>query len=137
MSALGDEVQHTSLAVLVAGIPVLYRRVLHLGPVLYNDLHYGGVQLVLVAHGGSTTLQIGHIGIVVAHYQGALELACTHGIDAEIGAQFHRAPHALGDVYKTAVGEHSRVQCGKVVVSVRNYSAKVFADKVGMVLYSL
>ena len=95
------------------------------------------MQLVLVAHGGGTAFQIGHIGIIVAHYQGALELARTHSIDTEIGAQFHGAPDALGDVDKTSVGEYGRVQCGEIVVAIRHHRTKVLAHQVGMVLHRL
>ena len=137
VSALGNEVQHTTLTVLVAGIPVLYGRVLYLCPVLYHYLHDGGMQLVLVAHGGGTAFQIGHVGIIVAYYQGALELARAHGIDAEVGAQFHGASDALGDVDKTSVGEYGRVQCGEIVVAVWHHRAKIFAHQVGVVLHRL
>ena len=137
MSAFGHKVKHTTLAVLVAGIPVLYGGVFHLCPILYHYLHDGGMQLVLIAHGSSTTFQIGNIGVIVAHYQRALELTSTHGIDAEVGTQLHWASDTLGDVHKTTVGEYSRVQSSKVIVAIRYHRAKVFTHKVGVILYCL
>ena len=50
VAALGDEIVDAALALLVAGVPVLHRRVLDLGVVERDQLDHGGVQLVLVAH---------------------------------------------------------------------------------------
>src|SRR5690606_3235039 len=58
VSALGHKVVDTTLAVLVAGIPVLYRGILDLGIVQRHELDHGGVQLVLVPHGGRTAFEV-------------------------------------------------------------------------------
>ena len=84
-ASFGHEVIDTAIAVLIAGIPVLNGGILHFGAVFHYYLHYGGVQLVLVAHRGCAAFEIRHIRLVVGHYQRALKLACSAGIDAEIG----------------------------------------------------
>src|SRR6267143_4779373 len=50
LAALGDEVVNAAAPLLVAGVPVLDRRVLDGGVVQSDELDDGGVQLVLVAH---------------------------------------------------------------------------------------
>ena len=70
-----------------------------------DDLDDGSVQLVFVAHGGRAAFEVGDVGIVVGNDQGALELSCIAGVDAEIAAELHRTAYALGDIDKGAVGE--------------------------------
>ena len=84
-ASFGHEVIDTAIAVLIAGIPVLNGGILHFGAVFHYYLHYGGMQLVLIAHRGGAAFEIRHIRLVVGHYQRALKLACSAGIDAEIG----------------------------------------------------
>ena len=86
VSALRHKVQHTTFAVLVARIPVLYRRVLHLSTVIDYYLHNGGVQLVLVAHRSGTALKVRYVGIVVGNDEGTFKLSCTFGVDTEVRA---------------------------------------------------
>ncbi len=132
MSALGDEVIHTALPLSIARVPVLHGTVLHFGTAVDHYLHNGGMQLVLVTHRCRTAFEIGHIGIVVCHYQRAFELSRVAGIDAEVCRQLHGAADTFGDVDKRAVGEHSRVECGKEIVLIGDYRAKVLAYEVGM-----
>ncbi len=105
----GDEVINASLAVFIAGIPVLDCAVFHLASLLADDLYNGGMKLVLIAHRGCASLKIAHIGVIVGHNQRSLKLAYAGGVDAEICAEFHRASHSLGDIHKRTVGEHCRV----------------------------
>ena len=49
-TALGDEVIDTALALGIAGVPVLHRRVLDLGIVQRHQFHHRCVQLVFIAH---------------------------------------------------------------------------------------
>ena len=55
-TSLGDKVVDATLAVLVTRVPVLHRRVLHLGVLRRADLHHRRVQLVLVVRRGGATL---------------------------------------------------------------------------------
>src|SRR5690606_2571398 len=110
VTALGDEVVDAAHAVLVARIPVLHRGILDLGIVQRNEFDHGGVQLVLVTHGRRTAFQVADAGAFVGDDQGPLELTGVGVVDAEIGGQFHRAFHSLGNVDEGTVGEHGRIQ---------------------------
>ena len=90
------------------------------------------MQLVLVADGSGAALEIRHIGVVVGHDERAFELSRTGGVDAEVGAQLHRAAHALGDVDEGAVGEHRRVEGGVEIIGVGHDLAQIFAHKLGI-----
>ena len=59
------------------------------------------------------------------------------GIDAEIGAQFHGATNALGNIYERAVREDCRVKGCKEVVPVRHHAAQVFAHQFGVFFHRL
>jgi hypothetical protein len=85
--ALGDEVVDAADAVLVAGIPVLHRRILDVGVVQRHQLHHRRVQLVGVELGRGAALEIGHLSALLGNDQRALELARILGVDAEIGRQ--------------------------------------------------
>ena len=74
-AALGHEVVDAALAVLVAGIPVLDRRVLDRRVVERDELDDGGVQLVLVAHRRRAALEVAHVRALVGDDQRPLELA--------------------------------------------------------------
>ena len=71
----GDEVINASLAVFIAGIPVLDCAVFHLASLLADDLYNGGMKLVLIAHRGCASLKIAHIGVIAGHNQRSLKLA--------------------------------------------------------------
>ena len=94
------------------------------------------MQLVLISHRGRASLKIAHVGIVVSHNERTLKLTRVTGIDTEIRAEFHRTTHALGDIYKRTVTEHSTVQSSKEIVAVRNYGTKILSDEVWMLLDS-
>lgn len=136
-AALGDEVVDAAAPLLVAGVPVLHGGVLDFGAVFDHDLDDGGVELVLVAHGCGASFEVGHVGVVVGHDEGALELAGAGGVDAEVGAELHGAAHAAGNVDEGAVGEDGRVEGRPVVVAVADYRAEVLAHQVGVVLHGL
>src|SRR5690606_3234178 len=122
---LGDEVVDAADAVLVARVPVLHGGILDLGVFQRNQLNHRRVQLVLIAHRRGAAFQVGHVGLVLADDQRALELAGVAGIDAEIGAQLHRATHAPGNEHEAAIGEHGGVERGEVVVADRHHAAQV------------
>src|ERR1019366_7651484 len=112
-AALGDEVIDTSLAVLVAGIPVLHSGILDLGIVESNEFDHGGVQLVGVAHGRGAAFQVADGSAFVGDDQGALKLPGVLGIDAEIGGELHGTLDTLGDVAEAAVAEDGGVEGGE------------------------
>ena len=116
LPALGDEVVDAALAVLVAGVPVLDRRVLDGRVVEGHQLDHRGVELVLVAHRRRAALQVAHRRALVGHQQRPLELPGLRRVDAEVGGQLHGALHALRDVGERAVGEDRRVERGVEVV---------------------
>ena len=120
VATLGDEVQHTSLTLLVAGIPVLNGRVLHFGTVLDNNLDNGGVQLVLIAHRGGTPFEIRDVGIIIGYNERTLKLTGISGVDAEIAAQFHGTADALGDIDEGTVAENGGIERGKEIVTIRH-----------------
>ena len=132
-SALGDEVVDAAAPLLVARIPVLDGRVFHLGVALDDDLHHGGVQLVLVAPRGGTPFQIPHVGPFVGDDERAFELSRTLGVDAEVGRQLHRTAHPFGNVAERSVGEDRRVERRIVVVGAGHHAAQVFLDEIGIV----
>ena len=136
-ASLGHQVVDAALTVLVAGVPVLDGTVLDFGTVLDDNLDDSGMQLVLVTHGGSATLEIGDIGIVIGNDERTLKLARLCRIDAEIGGQFHRATHALGNIDKRAVAEDCRIQGSIEIVGIRHHFAQVLAHQVRIVLHRL
>src|SRR6185312_3804192 len=97
VAALGDQVVYAAHAVLVAGIPVLHGGVLDLGALQRHQFHHRGMQLVLVALGCGAAFEVGDVGAFLGHDQGAFELAGVLRVDAEVGAELHRAAHALRD----------------------------------------
>ncbi len=137
VAALGDEIEDAALAVGVARIPVLHRRILDLRVVERDQLDHCGVQLVLVAHGGRTTLQIAHVSALIGDDQRALELAGVRLVDAEISRQFHRAAHAGRHVDERAVGEHRRIQRRKEVVGHRNDRTQILLHQFWMFAHGL
>ena len=136
-TSLCDEVIYTSLAFLVARVPVLYCRVLDLRVLLDNDLDHSRVKLILVAHRCGTSLHIAYIRTLVSYDQRPLELTCTGRVDSEIARQLHRTAHALRDIYKRTVAEYGRIQGRIEIVAYRHHGSEVLAYKVRMLLYGL
>jgi len=136
--ALGDEVVDPALALGVAGVPILHGRILDLGIVERHQFHHRGVELVFIAHRRGAAFEVADVRALVGDDQGALELAGVLGIDAEIGAELHRAANALGHVDEGAVGEDRAIQRREVVVAHRHDAAQpllhqlgIFADRLG------
>ena len=84
-ASLGNEVVDATLALLVAGIPILHRRVLNLGILLHDNLDHCCVQLILVTLRCGATLQVAHISPFVRNNKRALELTRSLRIYAEVG----------------------------------------------------
>ena len=110
VAALGHKIVDPALAVLVAGEPVLDRRVLDLGILHRDQFDHCSVQLVLIARGCGAAFEVAHIRAFIGDQQRALKLAGLGLVDAEIGRKLHRAAHALGDVAERPIGEDRRVQ---------------------------
>src|SRR5690606_13044144 len=131
-AALGDEVVDPALALGVAGIPVLDSRILYLGIVERDQLDHRGVELVLVALRGGAAFEVGHIGALVGDDQRPFELAGVFGVDAEVGAELHRAAGPFGHVDEGAVGEDRAVEGGEVVVALRHDTAEPLLHQLRM-----
>src|SRR5207342_1442503 len=84
LAALGHEVVDAAHAVLVAGVPVLYRAVLDLRILERDELDDRRVQLVLVAHRRRAAFEVGHVALVLGDDQRAFELPRAHRVDAEV-----------------------------------------------------
>ena len=95
------------------------------------------MQLVLVPHGRSASLEVTHIGAFVGHDEGALELTRTPGIDPEVTGELHRAVYALGNVAEGAVGEYCGVEGCIVVVAYGHHRCQILAHQVGIVAHGL
>ena len=95
------------------------------------------MELVLVTHGSRAALEVGDVGIVVAHDEGPFELPGAAGIDAEIRAELHGTSHAFGDIDERAVAEDCGVECGKEVVAIGYDAAEVLAHQVGVFAHRL
>ena len=128
-TALGNEVIDTTLAILIAWIPVLYGRVLNLRVALNYNLYNGCMELILIALRCCTTLKVADIRALIGNNQRALKLTRTLGINAEICRELHWATHTLWDVAERAVREYCGVECRVEVVGIAYYRAQVLAHK--------
>ena len=137
VAALGDEVEDASNPVLVAGIPVLHRRVLDLRAFECDELDHRGVELVLVAHRGGAPFQVAHVAPLVGDHERAFELSGLGRVDPEIRGQFHRTAHAPGDVAERPVAEHGGIERGEEVVGIRHDGAEIPLDQVRTLAHRL
>ena len=106
-------------------------------PRFHDNLHHGGVELLLVAHGGGAAFHVTHVGAFIGHNERALELAGATGVDAEIAAQFHGAADAFGNVAEGTVGENGAVQGGKEIVAGGDNAGQVLLYQLRMLFYGL
>src|SRR2546428_2070227 len=134
LAALRDEVVDAAFPLLIAGVPVLDRRVLDLRVVERDQLDDRRMQLVRVADRGRAAFEIADVGTVVRDDQRPFELARVLRVDAEVGRQFHRAPDARRHVREGAVAEHGAVQAREEVVVERDHGAQVLPDEVRVLL---
>ena len=123
VATLRDEVEHATLTLGVARIPVLYRRVFYFCSVHDDNLDDGSVQLVLVAHRCRAAFEIADVAVVVGNDQRTLELSGIAGIDAEVAAQLHRTAHTLWNIDKGTVAEDGAVEGGIEIVAVGHHRA--------------
>ena len=136
-TSLRNKVVDTTFALLVARIPVLYCRVLHLGITLDDDLDHGSMQLILVTLRSGTPLQVTHISPLVGHDERALELSRAGGIDAEVGRELHRATYPLRNVAERAIGEDRSIECCIEVVGMRHDAPQILFHQLGMLFDGL
>ena len=106
VATLRHEVQDAAFTLLITGIPVLNRRVLHLCTIHDDNLDDGRMQLVLIAHRSRAAFEIRNVSIVVSDNQCALKLSRVPCIDAEIRTEFHRTANAFGDVDERTIAEY-------------------------------
>ena len=132
-TSLGHEVIDTTLAILIAGVPILHGRILNLRIAQYHNLNHRSVELVLVTARSGTTLQIAHIRALVGHNQRTLELTRTRRIDAEIGRELHWATHTLRDVAERAIRKDCRIECRVEVVGIRHHRAQILTHQLGII----
>ena len=109
IAALGHEIIDAAFAIRIARIPILHRRIFDLGIIHRHKFDDSGMQLVFIALRRGAALKIGHIGALLGDNERTLELAGILLVDPEIGRQFHRAPHAFGDVDERPIGKHGAV----------------------------
>ncbi len=124
-AALGDEIVDSTLAVLIARIPILNCGVLDLSVIESDQFNHGGVKLVFVANRRRASFEVTDGSAFVGNDQGAFELAGFRGVDAEVGRELHRTAHALGHVDKRSIGEDSRIERGEEIVGVGNDAAQI------------
>ena len=111
LAALGDKVVDAALAGLgVAGIPVLHGGILDRRAGQCDEFHHRRMQLVLIALRRGAAFEVADIRPFVGNDQCAFKLPGILGIDAEIGRQFHRATHALGNVSKRSIRKDGGIQ---------------------------
>src|SRR6476620_5360939 len=132
IATLGYEIVDTALALGVAGIPVLHRRIFDLGIVKRDQLDHRGVQLVFVELRRGAALEVADIGALVGDDQRALELAGVALVDAEIGRQLHRTANARRYIDERAVRKHRGVQGGEEIVRGRHHRAEILLHQIGM-----
>ena len=134
---LRDEIVDAALALGVAGVPVLHRRIFDLRIVQRDEFDNSGVQLVFVAHWRGAAFEIGHIAALVGDNQRAFKLAGVFGVNPEISAELHRATHAFGDVDECPVGEDRAVQGREIIVVHRHNLAEPFLHQLRIFLNRL
>ncbi len=128
--ALGDEVVDPALAFRIAGVPVLHGRIFDLCIVHRDQFDDRSVELVFVAHRRGAAFEVADVAAFFRDDQGALKLAGVFGVDAEIGAELHRAAHAFGHVDEGAVGKDRAIERRKVIVAHRHDPAEPLSDEV-------
>ena len=106
IAALGHEVIDAADAVFIAGVPVLYRRVLDLRVIKRNQFHHCRMQLVFITHGRCTSFQVAHVAAFLCHDEGSFKLPGIGRVDAEVSRQFHWATSVFRDKAERTVGKH-------------------------------
>src|SRR6202040_3432581 len=71
IATLGDEIVDAALALGVAGVPVLHRRIFDLGIVKRDQFDHGGVQLVFIALRRGAAFEVTDVSALVGDDQSA------------------------------------------------------------------
>ncbi len=93
----------------IARVPVLNGGIFDFGIIESDELHNGGMQLVVIISGRCAALEIAHERALFSNDQRALKLSGLLIVDAEIGRELHRAFDPFWDVDERAVRKDSRV----------------------------
>src|SRR3546814_18230934 len=88
--------------------------------------------LVLVAHRRGAAFEVGDISALVGDDQSPLELPRILGINAEIGAELHRAAHAFGYIDEGAVGKDRAIERCEIIVVHRHDLAEPLLHQLGI-----
>ena len=136
-SPLSHEIEDSSPALRIAGIPVLHRGIAHVRIFLHNYLHHCRMKLVFIAHGRRAAFHIAQAGAFVGDDEGAFELSGAAGVDAEVAAEVHGAFDALWNIAEGTVGENCRIQRRIEIIARGHYRGKIFPHKFGMLAHSL
>ena len=132
---LGNKVEHTTLAVLVAGVPVLQGAVFDFSAFHGHQFNYRSVQLVGFAHRRGAAFEVTDVGALVSHNQRPLKLAAIGLVDTEVGHQLDGATHAWRYVGEGTVGENGRVERRVEIVGIRHHRTQVFLHQIRMFLH--
>src|SRR6516164_2479843 len=108
-ASFGYKIVYTTPAFLVSRIPVLNGGIFDFCLLQGDQFNHRGMQLVFIAHGGRTALQVTYITAFLSHNQGSFELSRVFGINPEVGRQFHGATYTPGDITKGAITEYRRI----------------------------
>src|SRR5687768_2062113 len=133
---LGYEIIDAAHAILVTGIPVLYRRVFDIGIIECNQFDHRGVQLISIKSRCRAPFEIRHGRSFLGNDQSALELSGLLRIDAEVGRQIHRALDTFRDKAEGAVRKHGRVKRRIIVVTHGHYRAEILLHQFGVSMHS-
>ena len=109
--------------------PVLDRRVAAAAALLDDDLDDRRVQRVGRVDRGGAALDVVHVGAFVDDDQRALELAHVLRVDAEVGLERHLDRDARRHVDERPARPDGRVECGELVVVLRDDRREVLLDE--------
>src|SRR5690606_10191119 len=98
-----------------------------------DDLDNRTMQLRLVSLRCGAALKIADVAALIGDNKRALELARILGVDAEIGAQLHRAAYTRRHINERTIREHCAVQCRVEVIADRHHRAKIFTHKIRVI----
>ena len=121
--ALRDEVVDVVRPVLDGGVAAA-------PAALDHDLDDRGVQRVGGVDRRGAALDVVHVRVLVDDDERALELAHVLRVDAEVGLEGHLDPHARRHVDERPARPHGGVECGELVVVLRDDRAHVLLDDV-------
>ena len=121
VTSFGYKVIHTTFTFSITRIPVLHSRIFHFRTVKHHDFHNCRVQLVFITHRCRTSFQVRDITVIICNNQRTFKLSGIGRIDTEVRRQLHRTANPLRNIHKRTITKHSRVQCGKEIITIAHY----------------